>query len=80
MKVFEGSLWEFFLEALKEYKWHVGYVISLGTMLAIMAAVVNWIIILVPIWFAIVGLVGVFRCLYSAYRKKNYTGKLIWVP
>ena len=67
MRTYEGSLWEFFVDELKRYDWHYGYLLGTVVAIASVAAIVFWVIILVPVFLSVVLVVALIRCLRRAY-------------
>ena len=68
MRTYEGSLWEFFVDELKRYDWHFGYLLGTVVAIASVAAVVFWVIFLIPVFLSVVLVVALIRCLRRAYE------------
>ena len=69
MRTYEGSLWEFFVDELKRYDWHFGYLLGTVVAIASVAAVVFWVIFLVPVFLSVVLVVALIRCFRRAYEE-----------
>jgi len=76
MRTYEGSLWEFFVDELKRYDWHLRYLIGGMIAIASVAAVVFWVIFLIPIFLSVVLVVALIRCFYRAVFRMN--ASTIW--
>lgn len=79
MKTFEGSRWEFFIYELKHYEWHYDYFLYTIVAIAAVAAIVFWVIFLLPTFLITYSLVAIIRCFQRARETWNHDTPLLFV-